>query len=78
MSRTREQMVKEIKAAGQELIDKAEEIASDPGGLVGYKIVIDIKTDIDEFQVPIIEVTSTFVSEYACKSRMESYPKEIF
>ena len=78
MSRTHEQMVKEIKAAGQELIDKAEEIASDPGGLVGYKIVIDIKTDTDEFQVPIIEVTSTFVSEYAYKSKMESYSKEIF
>lgn len=71
-----EHMVEAIKAAGHELIDKAEEIASDPGGLIGYKIVIDIKTDTDEFQVPTIEATSTFVSEYALKSKIESY-KEI-
>lgn len=70
-----EHMVEAIKAAGQELIDKAEEIASDPGGLVGYKIIIDIKTDTDKFEVPTIEATTMFVSEYATKSKIKSYTK---
>lgn len=70
-------VVEMIKAAGQELIDKAKEIAGDPvGPWLGYKITIDIKTDTDELNLPVIEVNRSFISEYATNAKLKSYMEE--
>lgn len=70
-------IVEMIKAAGQELIDKAEEIAGNPvGPWLEHKITIDIKTDTDELNLPVIEVNRSFISEYAFNAKLESYMGE--
>ena len=63
-----------IRSVGKELIDKADEITGDPvGPWLNYNIVIHIQTDTDEFNVPTIQVSRTFVSDYATQSKLNYY-----
>lgn len=69
-------LVEMIKAAGQELIDKAEAIAGNPvGPYIEYKITIDIKTDTEELNLPVIKVNRSFISEYATSAKLKLYMK---
>ena len=71
---TRKMLAEMVRAAGQELIEKADEIIGDPlGPYIGYKITIDIKSDTDEMNVPIIEVNRSFISEYAMDAKLKAY-----
>lgn len=63
-----------IRSAGQELIDKANEIAGDPvGPWLNYKITIDISTDTDELSLPTIQVNRSFISNYAAQTKLKYY-----
>lgn len=67
----RSQLVEMIQAAGQEVVDRAEEIVGNDDYLTNLRIVIDWATATDNYDIsqaiPTIEVTKEHYSKNAVK-----------